>query len=285
MWPRFAWHRWYEPVIRAAAGPAHAPRLPDPDRYAQRFAHCDVLVVGAGPAGLAAALAAAATGARVILCDEQAEPGGSLLDQPAGTINERPAALWIDETLARLGAQPNVTLLRRTTAFGYFPHNMVGLVECITDHLADAGGGRAARAHLAGACPRGRAGHRCDRAAAGFPRQRSPGRDARFRGQVLPASLWCAGRFPDRRARRLRRGVCSGARSAPGGGPYRYRGRRPRCGDGRGRAGGAAAGLQIAERATVLATAGWRGVRSVTLGTVAADGAIGRGDTVTATPC
>ncbi|MGB8692427.1 MAG: 2Fe-2S iron-sulfur cluster-binding protein, partial [Steroidobacteraceae bacterium] len=57
MWPRFAWHRWYEPRIRAAAGLGRAPVGADPDSYAQRFAHCDVLVIGAGAAGLAAALA------------------------------------------------------------------------------------------------------------------------------------------------------------------------------------------------------------------------------------
>ena len=60
MWPRRAWHALYEPRIRAAAGLGRSPELPDPDRYATRFAHCDVLVVGAGPAGLAAAAAAAA---------------------------------------------------------------------------------------------------------------------------------------------------------------------------------------------------------------------------------
>ncbi len=83
MWPRSAWAALYEPLIRAAAGLGRAPSLPDPDRYAHRYAHCDVLVVGAGPAGLAAALAAADGGARVILCDEQAEPGGSLLVRSA----------------------------------------------------------------------------------------------------------------------------------------------------------------------------------------------------------
>ena len=136
MWPRFAWHRWYEPVIRRSAGLGRAPSAADPDRYAQRYAHCDVLVVGAGPAGLAAALAAASTGARVMLCDEQAELGGSLLDESAASIDGRPAQQWLSETLAALGRQPNVTLLSRTTAFGYFPHNMIGLCERLTDHLA-----------------------------------------------------------------------------------------------------------------------------------------------------
>src|SRR5208282_5822684 len=69
MWPRSAWRWLYEPRIRAAAGLGRAPGQPDPDCYAHRYAHCDVLVVGAGPAGLAAALTAAGTGATVILCD------------------------------------------------------------------------------------------------------------------------------------------------------------------------------------------------------------------------
>ena len=91
MWPRGAWKQLYEPAIRAPPGSARAPTRADPDRYAQRYAHCDVLVVGAGPAGLAAALAAADAGARVILCDEQAEFGGSLLADDAATIDGQPA--------------------------------------------------------------------------------------------------------------------------------------------------------------------------------------------------
>src|SRR3984957_3774340 len=87
MWPAGAWKRLYEPKIRAMAGLGRAPKAPDADRYAQRFLHCDVLVVGAGPAGLAAAEAAAVTGARVILCDEQPEFGGSLLSDAGTTID------------------------------------------------------------------------------------------------------------------------------------------------------------------------------------------------------
>ncbi len=138
MWPRRAWKSLYEPRIRAAAGLGCAPRLADPDRYATRYAHCDVLVVGGGAAGLAAALSAASAGARVMLCDEQSEPGGALLSrdpQDAAPIDGRPASQWLAGTLAALGANPRVTLLPRTTAFGYFPHNLVSLNERLTDHL------------------------------------------------------------------------------------------------------------------------------------------------------
>jgi sarcosine oxidase subunit alpha len=146
MWPRSAWYSLYEPWIRAAAGLGRAPSKPDPDRYSNRFAHCDVLVVGAGPTGLAAALAAAKRGARVILCDEQSELGGSLLDETgeplAGTdqslrIAGRPVLAWLRETLFALKQLPDhVTLLPRTAAFGYFPHNFVALNERLTDHAA-----------------------------------------------------------------------------------------------------------------------------------------------------
>ncbi|MHB8814512.1 MAG: 2Fe-2S iron-sulfur cluster-binding protein, partial [Steroidobacteraceae bacterium] len=110
MWPRNAWQRLYEPKIRAAAGLGRAPELADPDTYANRFAHCDVLVVGAGAAGLAAASAAADSGARVILCDEQPELGGSLLSEPAersaaappdAAIEGEPPDRWLAGTVRR----------------------------------------------------------------------------------------------------------------------------------------------------------------------------------------
>lgn len=136
MWPRSAWKRWYEPFIRRAAGLGVAPTLADPDRYSQRYAHCDVLVVGGGPAGLAAALAAADSGARIMLCDESAEFGGSLLGDSAARINGEAALDWTRRAVTDLRRRPRVTLLARTTAFGYFPHNLIGLTERITDHLA-----------------------------------------------------------------------------------------------------------------------------------------------------
>jgi sarcosine oxidase, subunit alpha len=143
MWPRAAWATLYEPLIRRAAGLGRAPSQPDPDRYAQRFAHCDVLVVGAGPAGLAAALAAGEAGARVILCDEQATAGGSLQDGGGGAIDGLRPDAWLEQALARLAALARVRVLTRTTAFGYFPHNHLGLVERLTDHLGGVAPGAA----------------------------------------------------------------------------------------------------------------------------------------------
>jgi sarcosine oxidase subunit alpha len=136
MWPQKAWKALYEPIIRRAAGLGEAPTRPDPDRYAQRYAHCEVLVVGGGPAGIAAALTAADSGARVLLCDEQPAFGGSLQGDVAARIDGDPARVWLERALAALASNPRVTLLPRTTAFGYFPHNFLGLSERLTDHLA-----------------------------------------------------------------------------------------------------------------------------------------------------
>jgi sarcosine oxidase subunit alpha len=136
MWPRAFWRHVYEPAIRAAAGLGRAPAVADPDRYIHRYAHCDVLVVGAGPAGLSAAVAAAGRGKRVILCDEQAEFGGSLLAE-TDSIEGKAATTWLDDSVATLRQSGDVSLLSRTTAFGWFPDSMIGLVERITDHLAE----------------------------------------------------------------------------------------------------------------------------------------------------
>ena len=136
MWPKAAWKKIYEPKIRAAAGLGVAPDQADPDHYASRFAHCEVLVVGGGAAGLAAALAAAQSGARVILCDEQAEFGGALRYEAGARIDGTDGWTWAQATVEKLASMPNVRLLPRTTAFGYYAQNFVGLVERVTEHLA-----------------------------------------------------------------------------------------------------------------------------------------------------
>lgn len=135
MWPKAAWEKVYEPFIRKAAGLGVSPTEEDPDHYASRYAYCDVLVAGAGVAGLSAALAAAEAGARVILVDEQPEVGGALHYDLSVKIDGQNGYDWAQATAAKLKAMENVTVLTRTTAFGYYNHNFVGLVERVTDHL------------------------------------------------------------------------------------------------------------------------------------------------------
>ncbi|MBV2183450.1 MAG: sarcosine oxidase subunit alpha [Rhizobium sp.] len=136
MWPKSFWHSVYEPFIRRAAGLGVAPKEEDPDHYSSQYAHCDVLVVGGGAAGLAAALAAAEAGAEVILCDEQPEVGGAFHYDTGATVDGQNGYEWAQATAARLASMPNVRVLTRTTAFGYYNHNFVGLAERVTDHLA-----------------------------------------------------------------------------------------------------------------------------------------------------
>lgn len=126
----------YEKLIRKAAGLGRSPREQDPDRYEHYHRHCDVLVIGAGPAGLVAACVAANSGARVILCDEQEQMGGCLLNTTE-TLNGKPASQWLSETLDHLAANPDVLLLPRTTANGYHDHNFVTLHERVAEHLGD----------------------------------------------------------------------------------------------------------------------------------------------------
>ena len=107
MWPASFWERLYEPAIRRAAGLGRAANAEDPDIYEKAFAFCDVLVIGGGPAGLSAALAAGRAGARVILCDDDFELGGRLLSERR-EIDGRPASQWLAQS--RRGARkPSAT--------------------------------------------------------------------------------------------------------------------------------------------------------------------------------
>ena len=127
MWPVSGW-KVYEHFIRRAAGLGRSPEQPDADTYDKMNAHADVVVVGAGPAGLSAARAAAATGARVILVDEQPELGGQLLNETF-TIDGQPATEWVAAVEAELMSNADVTILKHTTAFGYYDHNFLGLIQ------------------------------------------------------------------------------------------------------------------------------------------------------------
>ena len=127
----------YERVIRHIAGLGRAPVEADFDRYERMHDHCDVLVVGGGPAGLRAALAAGQAGARVILADEQNEFGGALLGS-RDEIDGAPALDWVARAVGDLHGMAEVRLLPRTTVFGYFHHNFLVAAERNTDHLGDA---------------------------------------------------------------------------------------------------------------------------------------------------
>ncbi|MEU9592386.1 2Fe-2S iron-sulfur cluster-binding protein [Streptomyces sp. NPDC048193] len=129
-------------VARGLSGQGRLGSEPDRARYDTLHAHCDVLVVGAGPAGLAATLSAARTGARVILVDELPQPGGSLLGS-GETLDGRPATEWIGDVVAELDGCADVRVLRRTTAFGHYDDGLVLALEKRTDHL-----GAAAPAHV-----------------------------------------------------------------------------------------------------------------------------------------
>lgn len=122
--PAKHWMR-YEALIRRAAGLGKAPTEPDPDNFSQRAGFCDVLVVGAGPAGLKAALEAAEAGNRVMLVEQDAVPGGSLLRDPDPAID--PVAMI--ERIKALGGE----VLLRTTASGYWDHNFLTLTQRLAE--------------------------------------------------------------------------------------------------------------------------------------------------------
>jgi sarcosine oxidase subunit alpha len=135
MWPKSGWE-FYETFIRRAAGLGRGPKQPDADRYDHMHHHPDVCVVGAGPAGLMAAVVAARSGASVLLADERSEPGGSLLFATQ-TIDAMPAMQWVEAMVDELRQNSRVTLLQRATVNGYHDHNFLTISERRTDHLAE----------------------------------------------------------------------------------------------------------------------------------------------------
>ncbi|HLC09415.1 MAG TPA: 2Fe-2S iron-sulfur cluster-binding protein, partial [Methyloceanibacter sp.] len=132
MWPASFWERVYEPLIRRSAGLGRASLKPDPDHYEKAFAHCDVLVIGSGPAGLMAALAAGRTGARVILAEEDFRFGGRLLSETL-SIGWQSGLDWAGEVISELEGLDNVRLMPRTSVYGVYDSGTYGAVERVGD--------------------------------------------------------------------------------------------------------------------------------------------------------
>ncbi|SBT16653.1 Aminomethyltransferase [Marinomonas gallaica] len=135
MYPATMWET-YEKVIRKAAGLGRSPNEYDPDTYDKVNQHADLVVVGAGPAGLIAALTAARGGARVIIADEQNEFGGSLLSSKE-SVDGKAAGAWVAGVVKELEANENVIVLPRSTVNGYHDHNFLTIHQRMTDHIAD----------------------------------------------------------------------------------------------------------------------------------------------------
>ena len=134
IWPN--WH-WYEHFVRRAAGLGTLPTEDDPDTYSHRYAHCDYLICGGGWAGLEAAHNMAKSGQRVMVVEQSADWGGSLL----GSSNQDDIT-QLQKTLRELHGMANVTLLNSATAVGFFDHNMVSVVEKVCPHHLDHSGPR-----------------------------------------------------------------------------------------------------------------------------------------------
>jgi sarcosine oxidase subunit alpha len=130
MWPKAFWERLYEPAIRRAAGLGRAANVPDLARYDTMHGHCDLLVIGSGPAGLVAARMAAEAGARVILAEQNAEAGGGAVVDPAMRD-------WADDMLSAISMCPDAHIVTRATAIGAYDSGVITLAERLGDHLAE----------------------------------------------------------------------------------------------------------------------------------------------------
>ena len=134
MWPRGFWEKIYEPLIRRSAGLGYLSGKTDPDSYDRGYRHCDVLIIGAGPAGLMAALSAGRSGAKVIIADEDFRMGGRLLAE-SYAIDNMAGSDWVDIVLEELASLSNVILMPRTTVFGAFDHKQYSALERLSEDV------------------------------------------------------------------------------------------------------------------------------------------------------
>lgn len=139
MWPRALWEKLYEPFIRRAAGLGALSKKHDEAGYEKAWAFCDLLVIGAGPAGLMAALVAARGGADVILADEDSLPGGRLNAERL-MVDGKPGSDWAAGVVAELRAMPNVRVMTRTTVTGVYDDGVHGALERVGLHVAPQAG-------------------------------------------------------------------------------------------------------------------------------------------------
>ncbi len=141
--PRSFWKHVYEPIIRHAAGLGAAPKATDrdADTYEHFYAFCDVLVIGGGVAGLQAAKAAAASGAKVIVAEQTAHLGGRAVVD-GGTIDGQTAEDFVTAITAELEAMDNVTIRTRMMGAGVYDHGYVLGYERLKDHAPEMAGPR-----------------------------------------------------------------------------------------------------------------------------------------------
>jgi sarcosine oxidase subunit alpha len=135
MWPKSFWEKVYEPIIRRAAGLGALSGDTNRDTYEKAFAHCDLLVIGGGPAGLMATYAAAMQGVDVILADEDVALGGRLLSE-VENIDSMPCAKWAAQMVQTLSDMPNVRIMTRTTVTGAYDQGTFGALERVAHHTA-----------------------------------------------------------------------------------------------------------------------------------------------------
>ncbi|MDB4008657.1 sarcosine oxidase subunit alpha family protein [Amylibacter sp.] len=134
IFPRFAWKHVFEPFIRKAAGLGAAPTEKDSDKYEYFYAHVDVLIIGGGTSGLAAALEVGRSGAKVLVL-EQKNTWGGRAPVDGVLIDNQISEEWIDDAMTELQSMPNVTLKNRTMGAGVYDHGWATGYESITDHI------------------------------------------------------------------------------------------------------------------------------------------------------